>query len=241
MSVSSQNKKVQVIAEIGYLVPNPMMYRNATDENCVGYISEFFKDLQSTETVSARILNSKCTSLPYERVVEIFNHLDSSVSWKKVSDWEVEVEYTISHPEGDVVAVDTNTTRSATLTRRTVTKSCSGSCIDSSFEISRVRYTHIDQLDFNTSLYSSVRILKSKRFHYQTERSSWTFRVSLVWEGETKACAEKSNKKYLVFVETNDVKVATTNPRYTAASFLEKVIDVMSVSGKRRDLKVESR
>ena len=214
-------------------------YRNASDENCVEYIADFFKNLQSTETVSARIQNALGGSLTYERVVEIFNHLDSSQSWRRVSDWEVEVEYTISHPDGNVVAVDTNTTRSASLTRRTVSRFCSGSCEDKTFEISRVRYTHIDQLDFNTNLYSSVRILKSKRFYYQTKRSSWTFRVSLVWEGDTKACAEKSDKKYLVFVETNDVNIATSNPMYTAASFLEKVIDVVSVSaGQRRALKV---
>lgn len=214
-------------------------YRNFSDENCLKDLTNFFTTLSSDESVQAQLYcsNSPGESLPYDRVTEIHNHLDSSKSWTHVSDWDVEVEYTILHPDGNVVAVDTNTSKKAYLTRRIVSRSCKGHCKDDvnlCFQISRIQSNDIDQLDFNTTLFSSVKILKSKRFHYQTSRSSWTFRITMTWEGETKEDAEKSDKKYFVLVETNDTSFASNNPGYTIASFMEKIIDVISVSCSSR-------
>lgn len=215
-------------------------YTTTSDQNCLDDVKKFFDGLSGLERVQAQLYkddDSPEKGLPFDKVTEIFNHLESSKSWAHVSEWDVEVEYTILHPDGDVVAVDTNTKKSAYLTRRTISRSCKGRCRDdagSCFQLIRVKSLDIDQLDFNTTLFSSVKILKSKRFHYQTARSSWTFRVTMTWEGETKEDAEKSEKKYFVFVETNDTLIASNSPGYTAASFMEKVIDVISVSHERR-------
>ena len=219
----------------------PKYYKNASEETCLVDMTGFFEKLTGLESVKAQLYykNSTGNSLPYDKVTDIYNHLNSSKSWSHVSEWDVEVEYTIPHPDGDVVAVDTNTLESAYLTRRTVSKVCTGYCEKNKeycFSISRVESVDIDQLNFNTTLFSKVRILKSKRFHYQTARSSWTFRISMAWEGETKREAENSEKKYFVFVETNDTLIASMNPSYTIASFMEKIIDVISVPGDRQVL-----
>ena len=78
--------------------------------------------------------------------------------------------------------------------------------------------------------------MNTKKFFYETERSSWIFKLVVSWYGKTKKDAESSQKKYFVYIESNGESKSSSNPEYTSASFLEKIIDLISLDGKRKTL-----
>lgn len=222
-------------------------YRNISEENSVKDISRFFQSLGNRETVSASLGYSVDGSPPTDAGISsacmtaIHNHLDSAKMWKMKSPWATEVEYTIPHPSGDVTAFDTNSGGDATLTRNSVVLSKTGSCANHEgcgIFLLRVSAQPSDKMDMNTQRYSRVRVMNVKRFFYETDRSSWVFKLVVAWEGATKEAAKASSRRYFVSVEsqrTHNVKTSS-NPAYSAASFLDKVLDIISLDGRRQIL-----
>ena len=218
-----------------------MFYTNGSDENCIPNISKkLFKYMTKDELVSASINETgQVEGISKESIDAIHSHLQSANIWKKTTKWTTEVEYTIPHPEGDVMAFDTNSGGDAKLSRKNTICDFKAKCLkDDKLYVRFVRTKDIpsDRMDFNTTRFSSVRIMNTKKFFYETDRSSWVFKLVVSWYGNTKSEAESSPKKYFMYVETNGDSKASSNPEYTSASFLEKIIDLVSLDGKRKTL-----
>lgn len=210
-------------------------YRNFKDQTCIPQFSRLFTSLGNKEKVVASLGDSGVSS---ENMMAIHNHLDSSNMWKKKTSWVTEVEYTIPHPDGDVVAFDTSSGEKAKLSRDSVVLRFAGNSKkeDWGFSLTRTASQPSDRMDLNTTRFSRVKVMNTKRFFYETDRSSWVFKLVVSWEGLTKEEAKKNGKKYFVYVESVDNFKTTSNPSYSAASFLEKILDIVPSDGERQVL-----
>lgn len=220
-------------------------YKNCKEETCVSDVSQLFQSLGNREKVSASLayfgggedqypcgISSSC-------MMGIHNYLDGSNIWEKKTPWATEVEYTIPHPNGDVTAFDTNSGADAKLSRKSVVLSLTGSCAtDENWRIfiTRVSSEPSDKMNFNATRFSWVKVMNIKRFYYETKSSSWVFKLVVSWEGVTKEEAKAGVKKYFVYVETNDVSKTFPSPSYSSASFLDKILDIISLNGSRHIL-----
>ena len=219
-------------------------YKNCKEETCVSDVSRLFKSLGNREKVSASLayfggehqypcgVSSSC-------MMKIHNYLDNSKIWQKTTPWTTEVEYTIPHPSGDVTAFDTNSGADAKLSRKSVVLNLTGGCAtDENWRIfiTRVSSEPSDKMDFNATRFSWVKVMNIKRFYYETNKSSWVFKLVVSWEGVTKEEAKAGVKRYFVYVETNDVSKTFSSPSYSTASFLDKILDIISLDGSRHTL-----
>lgn len=216
-------------------------YKNSAEQNCIPHISrKLFKSMVKNETVTASInISSQPEGVSKEFIDAVHSHLQSTNVWKRTTKWTTEVEYTIPHPLGDVSAFDTNSGGDAKLSRKDVISDFNA--VSKEDDKLRIRFTRTkdnpsDGMDFNTTRFSAVRIMNTKKFFYETDRSNWVFKLVVSWYGTTKVDAESSPKKYFVNIETNGDSKASNNPEYTSASFLEKIIDLISLDGKRKTL-----
>jgi hypothetical protein len=210
-------------------------YKTCAEESCVEEMSPMFRQLGCQDSVTASIFRSDGVGVSHSCFLGIYNHLESSNMWKKNEPWVTEVEYTIPHPEGDVVAFDTKSERDATLRSTSVQKKMIGYTNDKLWGVTLTRTTAVnyDEMDLNAQRFSRVKIMNTKRFLYETERSSWVYKLAVSWEGVTKEEAKCSEMRYSVQIETNDNRKASVDPSYSTASLLEKVLDIVS-QGKRR-------
>lgn len=221
-------------------------YRNAREENCTLKMSPFFRDLASHEYVSAQIYEGDFPNggISYETLAQVNNNLSSSKCWSDIRDWEESVEYTVAHPEGDITVSDTKTLNNASMGRRTVDLQWNGTCYPDTrtrLYVSRRKNVVLENnMLVDNMRFSFMRIKNTKTFFYRTPRSSWRYKLCVVWEGETKAVAEKSNRRYELYVETNDSETARVDPKYATASFFEKILDVVSISGRRQVVRMHN-
>ena len=219
--------------------PSACFYRNSSDETCVGLVSDLFKGLGNKETVSASLTTTDSGVSP-DCMMSIHNHLDSSKMWATVPCWVTEVEYTIPHPDGDITAFDTNSGGDAKLSRNVAVQSMAARPgvleHDWKIDLRRTSSQPSDKMNFNTTRFSRVRVMNIKRFHYETDRSSWVFKLVVSWEGGTKEEARAGGKRYYVYVETHDNTKTSSSPSYSAASFLDKIVDIVSLAGERQTL-----
>ena len=218
-----------------------MFYKNSSDENCIPNISKsLFKYMTKNEIILASINETgQAEGISKGTIDDIHTHLQSTNIWKKKTEWVTEVEYNIPHPKGDITAFDTNSGGDAKLSRRKTIADFKAVCLEDDkiyVRFVKTNDTPSDGMDFNTTRFSSVRIMNTKKFFYETDRSSWVFKLVVSWYGNTKSDAESSPKKYFAYIETNGDVKAASNPEYTSASFLEKIIDLISLGGKRKTL-----
>lgn len=238
-----------------------LFYESMKKENCIYYLRSLFEPLCAEDKISAclgmgntenqgprkRKIESDTEEdgvpaikgLSFEVMTRIHGHLQSSDIWKKQTDWTTEVEYTIPHPDGDVSAFDTDSCGEAKLTRKKTIMEVSTVCGPYSVNIEKFQELNSDKMDMNTSRFSHVKIMSTKRFFYETQRSCWVFKLVVLWEGKTKIETEKAEKKYLVYVESGErINTLCTDPVYTTASLLEKIIDLLSIDNARRVLEI---
>lgn len=214
-------------------------YKNGSEETCVSGLKSIFETLTVNECVSASISNKRYSNgggVSHACIMSIYNHLDGSRIWRNQEPWVTEVEYTIPHPRGDVLAFDTKSEREATLSSKTVVFTATATTDDYNVSLTRSLRSDYNDMDLNTERYSWVKIMKTKRYFYETDRSSWVFRLEVQWEGESKEHAKSNQKKYFVSVETNNNAKASANPKYSLASLLEKVLDIVSHEGGQRQV-----
>lgn len=212
-------------------------YKSFTKESIVDDICPLFQDLSNKEIVTATISCGEGEGVTYECIMDVHNYLDRSKIWKKTTPWITEVEYTIPHPGGNITAFDTSV-QQAQLSRKSAIASVTGRSGNNTWNVSVTRVlTHaFDKMDFNASRFSWVRVMNTKRFYYETKKSCWVFRLVVCWEGDTKQMAKAGGKKYFINVETIDHVKSSANPRYSAASILEKILDLISLEGTRQTL-----
>lgn len=206
-------------------------YRGATDENCVAKASSLFQELGGVSVRGEFFTDN-------ESFVNIHNHMKSSNSWKSVSQWDSGIEYTIRHPVSDIIVSDTNLGQRTVIFKNHVLQTVRGStaCKLVDFKIQKVRREQIDNSSrpYHDSNYTWVKIKSEKIFVYESERSSWNFHLAVVWQGETKARAERDAKLYSVAVTMGSSEKASADVMYTTASFLEKLMDALFQKAKSR-------
>jgi hypothetical protein len=202
-----------------------LFYKNGSTENSVRHLRRLFEDLAPTHRVYAEY------ELDQVGMISLHNHMNSASTWKSVSQWDSGICYTVDHPQGELKMFDRNRGQNTRIYRETVTEEMTGSTPDRGIEFSLFR-TNQDPVDFSTtschsSRYTWVKIESRKTFRYESERSSWEFGLSVIWEGGTKECAESSSKRYMVDVTMASADKASRDPGYTAASFMEKIMDTL--------------
>lgn len=216
-------------------------YSDHRSHDCISKVSTLFDGIAAGDVVQAEIFK-RANPISYESISEVHNYLHSSNSWVKVQGWEDEVEYTISNPNGDVLAYDTahGSTRLRVITSGD--KCFSGVCGNgtSSAIFRRVVESEVREIDFNMERFSHVKVMKVKRFFYETARSSFIYRLVILWEGETVEVAKASLPKFMVFLETNDACKMGRVPEQSCVSFMEKTLDLLS-EGARCVLVVDER
>ncbi len=221
---------------------DPIIYKNAKSNYAIEDISKLFSDMNKNEHVEANIMKGG-KSISYDWVTHIHNYLHSSKSWVKVQDWSEEVEYTIPHPYGDIYAYDTKHDNGTRLRRlEKMDPSFTGESSDgmSSVDLSRVIEKDVGGIDFNSTRYSWVKVMNVKRFFYETERSSFVYRIVVKWEGETKDIAKASQVQFNVYLQTNDHVKSKKSPLRSCVSFMEKVLDLLADTKTRHCLTIKT-
>lgn len=206
-------------------VPETMFYKNANEENSVQYAKTFFENITSVDDVFAEYETDSVG------MMELHNHMNSSSTWKSISGWESGIHYIIDHPEGDITLTDLNRGQNTSIYRETVSKRMDGTSVDKSTPFYILRTQSIP-LDFSvTSCHSSrykwVTIESKKKFKYESDRASWVFHLTVIWEGKTREEASNSEKKYVIGVSMGSIDKASRDPVYTAASFMEKLLYIL--------------
>lgn len=200
-------------------------YKNATTENSVGIVRTLFENLFPTSVVYVEY------ELESEGMITLHNHMNSSSTWESVTQWDSGVQYSVNHPDGEITISDKNRGRDTRLFRERQSGKMNGmtSGGDVRFTIYR---KDVEPLDFSTtschsSMYTWVKIESKKTYYYVSGNSSWEFGLSVVWEGKTKEEAEASEKRYLITISMGSIDKAKRDPGYTAASFMEKLMDTL--------------
>lgn len=200
-------------------------YKNATTENSIGFARTLFENLLSTSSVYAEY------EVEAEGMVSLHNHMNSSSTWEAVSQWDSGIQYSVNHPDGEIILSDKNRGLDTRIFRERLVGKINGMT-----KLGDVRFTiyrkEMDLLDFSmaschSSMYTWVRIESKKTYLYVSGRSSWEFGLSVVWEGKTKEEAEASEKKYVVTILMGSIDKARRDPGYTTASFMEKIMDTL--------------
>ena len=207
-------------------------YRGAKDENCVAKASSLFKNLTTSTSTRGEFYTDN------ETFIAIHNHMKSSTCWKSVSQWESGIEYTIQHPQSDIIVSDTNRGQRTLVYREYVLQTVRGTTASryTSFVIKKVRRDVLDYTSrsYHDSTYKSVKITSEKIFVYESEKSSWRFHLAVVWQGSTKKEAEEVPRQFLVSVSMGSMEKASADPVYTTASFLEKMMDAIFHKSRTR-------
>lgn len=212
----------------------PLHYESPNSHACIREMAVLFRGLDKMETVQAMvsIVVGKCG---YESITEVHNNLVSCNTWSRVQDWSEEVEYTITHPDGDVYAYDTKAT--GTRLRTVDTKDPSFRCLcrdnRNSAEIKRIVEKEVDYLDFSTTRFSRIKVMNVKRFFYESARSSFVYRLVVEWEGSSKDDAKASGPSFKIYLETNDALKLNASPEQSLVSFMEKTLDLLSKENRQ--------
>lgn len=219
------------------MINQDFYYKDVAKQNSVDGLSCIFQNLTSENIVKGMF------ELSYEQMIIFHNHMNSSNSWKSVSQWETGVKYKIFHPSGEITVSDINRGETSNMFRETIEKIIEGVTFDDTikFKIERTRQVAIDSKNesFHISSYNRIRIESRKEFKYESERSSWIFGLYVLWEGETKEEAESSNKRYFVDVSYGSLEKASRDVKYTTASFLEKMMDALFNRSKKRHVFID--
>jgi len=205
-----------------------MFYRSPKEQDSLPEISKLFSGLSHSEKVVGVINEIGITGVSHDKLIHINNHLGSSNCWSNVQDWTVYVKYTIKHPDGDVFISDNiNNTKS------NVSRETSVLTYDAEFSGGILNLYRIS-LDkpkgrFNTKKYNNVRVSRVKTFSYCTERSSFLFKLEIVWNGKSKEDASSSEPRFIFSLETDDSIKSSKDSMYSSVSFVEKCLDIVSL------------
>ena len=214
------------------------VYKDPQSHPCIDAMSKLFEGLEPGETVEACI-NTDPGADGYQTMTEVHNHLSSCKTWAAVHGWDDEVEYTINHPLGDVYAYDTKSTgtrlRTIDYKQPSFEATCEGksACV----LIRRVSERPVNDVDITTKRFSWVKVMNVKRFFYESARSSFVYKLVVLWQGATKEEAKQQGPDFKLLLETRDHAKMTAFPAQGLVSFMEKTLDVVS-DGSRRALRV---
>lgn len=206
------------------------VYKDPQSHACIEAMSRLFEGLQAGETVEACITTTSPAADGYQAMTQVHNYLSSCRTWAAVHGWDDEVEYTINHPLGDVYAYDTKSTGTRLRTIDHKEPSFRATCDGGppSVCVRRVSERPVDDVDITTTRFSWVKVMNVKRFFYESSRSSFVYKLVVLWEGATKEEAKQQGPEFKLFLESNDQAKMTACPAQSLVSLMEKTLDVVS-------------
>lgn len=205
-------------------------YKSSEDENCISILGRFFESMEDDDFVVARF------DCDLQKITGRGNHLSSSKAWSSIEDWSVDVEYTIDTPHGEIIVSDNKIKNipSASRKQSVVSWKSSFPASETIIDFERYKMKKAECNYTNMTKSSFVRITRNKKFIYSTKYSSWIYKLCVMWEGKNKEEAELSDKKYYVTIETDDIRKASSNVKYTTISFIEKILDMEFINKHRQ-------
>ena len=212
-------------------------YRNARDETSISRMVSFFTDMTHEESVHAKIYDPTVSNkgVSHETLSRVNNQLSGASCWSKVSDWDMSVEYTVQHPDCEILISDSKSCDNASILKKNSILEWGATCDDNCMvKVEREKRVECPHISMNVTRFSNVKVRNTKIFQYEKPMSSWIYRLCVSWEGKTLEDAKNSGKTYELSIESGSSIKARKDPKYTSASFMEKILDVSSVPGKTR-------
>jgi hypothetical protein len=215
--------------EIG-VAHRTMVYATAENETCLENLSEAFTDLCADEHVAACLGHyQQFCFQPYvteEHFTNFHNFLHNGRCWHRVGKWQSRCTFSIQHPKGVYYILDTERGAKTEIFQMHEQRRWDGTMKDSgiSFCIKRKKRS-VQSHKLNLSAFFDVCLESTRTFSYESATSAWTFRLSAIWQGATETAARQSPRKFQITVESSDSSKAGRDPRYSAASMCEKIID----------------
>lgn len=211
-----------------------MFYRSPKEQDSLSEISKLFYELSSSEKIIGTINEKGITGVSHDKLIHINNHLSSSNCWSNVQDWTVYVKYTIKHPDGDVFISDNISNTESNISREDEVLNYDAYFSGGILKLYRLCSNKPPKGRFNTKKYTNVRVSRVKTFSYCTERSSFLFKLEIVWNGKSKEDASSSEPRFIFSLETDDYIKSSKNSMYSAVSFIEKCLDIVSLGTNLR-------
>lgn len=190
-----------------------------------------FDKLSGREHVQAELVVIGVTA--YETINRVNARLSTFQSWTNDPKWETEIEYIISHDDVDVHACD-GAVRKVVQNGPSMHATCAdnkGWAIIRRVEEEPVRLNYSDSLTHTSCAGTSfkwIKVMKTKRFCYESATSSFVFKLVAQWEGVDEAHAKQDGVMHKIFLETADSSKMAAEPRRSVSSFLAKVLDIIS-------------
>ncbi|CAM9701629.1 unnamed protein product [Ectocarpus sp. 6 AP-2014] len=199
---------------------------------CIATLAELlFDKLGESEHVQAELVVIGVTA--YETINQVNARLSTFQSWANEPKWETEVEYIISHDHVDVHACD-----GAVYKVVQNGPSLHATCADSKGwaivrrleeEPLRLHYKDsLTQIGCAGTSFKWIKVMKIKRFCYESATSSFVFKLVAQWEGVDEKKAKQNGVMHKIFLETADSGKMAAEPRRSVCSFLAKVLDIIS-------------
>ena len=183
-----------------------------------------FEGLGEGERVQAELI--VVGESAHEYVLRINRCFCMGRNWTNDPQWEVEVEYTIPHGFGSAQVYGTRSSR-VTCQRPELQASCAdgkGWAV-----IRRLLEEPVGDTEYGCSRQSFtwVKVMKVKRFCYESATSSFVYKLVSQWEGPTEAIAKQNGVAFKIFLETGDSSKMKAEPQRSVVSLMAKVIDII--------------
>lgn len=189
-----------------------------------------FEGLGEAERVQAELV--VVGESAHEYVLRINRCFCMARNWTNNPQWEVEVEYTIPHlytiPHG-FGSAQVYGTRSSRVTCQRL--ELQASCADGKgwAVIRRLLEEPVGDTEYGCSRQSFtwVKVMKVKRFCYESATSSFVYKLVSQWEGPTEVLAKQNGVTFKIFLETGDSNKMKAEPQRSVVSMIAKGIDII--------------
>ncbi len=218
-------------------------YKNGADENCISRLAVLFENME--DHVYVQVLFGSYVQFafnPYishERFMNMNNFFARATCWKEVLSWHPRVTYTVRNRTlGKILFEDIDNGKSSEMYRDVEENRFVGKASETIFHIIRKKRIIHTSDKLVTSDYEDVQVEKTKTYLYETSNSSWLFRLSIVWMGKTVEDAKNTERFYQFSIESSKTSIAMKDPKYSAASLCEKILDACGRDSDKNEIKI---
>jgi hypothetical protein len=212
-----------------------VFYKTNADQNCLETIEAFYANGHPHEKICMRFAGA--AGVTEKHFMNFHAYMDRSPCWSSVSSWKTVVTYVIQSGEDFMYVRDTDHGQLSELFTHKEGDALHGTSRPGGIPFSIHRYTETPfALSTNVKNYKWVIIESKRTFCYESASSSWGFNCAVTWEGESKALAEASDRKFCISIDCTNVSKFFGNVGYGCASMCEKILDVV---GRERGATLE--
>lgn len=190
-------------------------------------------DYGPSDWVCAKVFPPQSCQSPEEWLQRIERWLDDKDCWTHVDSWGTERLHTLSYRYAGIVDF-LEGSDGTFMTLRSSTAWFKGKLTDGSVpviffgvSVEPVALRHAEN-DGNPLWF---RILEVRNYLYETEETSFTYRLVMCREGSTEEKARRAEAKYFVYVETYDSVKMGTDPARASCIIVRRTDEVMRAGG----------